>query len=217
MANATGAAGTFDPQMPGSPTGGASSGIGLSALASGPDTTNNWSTDSANDVVLGVIGGGLTSASATNLGSMVVEPTAFVAGSGYSPDGTYVIESTGGGAPAGTASVVITVTGGAITWARVKRPGSGFASAPTFTVANATMQTINGPVAISGGSGGTVTVTIGTAPKPTSMVTPSANKPFRRVAATGAVAIGAAVSPSTYLNQSGRALVAGDELFAVAP
>jgi len=209
MANATSAStGSFDPQIPGLPLGGCSSGIGLGPLVSGPDPYNNFTVDSANDYALQFVGGNV-------LGSIVVEPTTFVAGSGYTPDGPYEIQSTGGGAPNGAASIVITVTGGAITWARVKRPGSGFSSAPTFTVANA-VNMLTG-VAISGGSGGTVTAVIGTSAKPTSMITPSANKPFRRVVAAGAVANGAAVTPGTYLNQSGRALVAGDEVWAVAP
>lgn len=221
MANATGAAGSFDPQMPGSPLGGASSGIALGALSSGPDfgTPGNWTVDASNDLVLPVIGTGPTSgagSSASNLGSVCLEPTAFVAGSGYTPDGTYRIQSTGGGQPDGTASVVITVTGGAITWARIHRPGSGFTSAPTFTVANA-INTMTG-AAISGGTGGTVTVTVGaTGNKPTSMIAPATNKPFRRVVAVGNVADGAAVTPGTYLNRSGRAMVAGDEVWAVAP
>lgn len=222
MANATSAhTGSFDPQIPGSPTGGASTGIGLGPLSSGPDVTNNFSVDASNDVVLGYMGCGPISgagSSASNLGSICMEPTTFVAGSGYSPDGTYVIESTGGGAPAGAASVLITVSGGAIIWARIKRPGSGFTSAPTFTVANATLVGSGGQTAITGGSGGTVTVGISaTGTKPTSMINPSTNKPFRRVVAAGAVANGAAVTPGTYLNQSGRALVAGDEVYAVAP
>jgi hypothetical protein len=182
------------------------------------DPGNNWSVDASNDLVLPWIGAGPNSGgtnSASNQGSVVLEPTTFVAGSGYT-DGRYRVQSAGGGQPNGTASVEFLVTGGAIVWARVHRPGGGFTSAPTFTVANAVeFSTGAGPGA---GTLGTITVTVGNAgAKPTSMITPNANKPFRRVVAVGAVADGAAVTPGTYLNKSGRALVAGDEVWAVAP
>lgn len=217
MANATGATGTFDPQQPGNTLGGITSGIGLGALASGPDA-GNFTPDASNDVVLPVIGTGpITGAgsSASNLGGMVLEPLQMVAGSGY-VDGRYRVQSAGGGMPAGTASVEFAVVGGVIVWSRIHRPGNGFTSAPTFTVAQAVEFTTG--ATISGGTGATITATIGAAgSKPTSMVAPSTNKPFRCVTAVGAVAIGAAVTPGTYLNLSGRALVAGDELYAVAP
>jgi hypothetical protein len=218
MANATGSTGTFDAQQPGNTLGGVSSGIGLGALSSGPDATNNFSVDASNDLVLPVIGTGpITGAgsSASNLGGMVLEPLQMVAGSGY-VDGRYRVQSAGGGMPNGTASVEFAVVGGVIVWSRIHRPGSGFTSAPTFTVAQAVEFTTG--ATISGGTGATLTATIGaTGSKPTSMVVPATNKPFRRVVAIGAVAIDAAVSPGTYLNKSGRALVAGDELWAVGP
>jgi peptidyl-tRNA hydrolase len=44
-----------------------------------------------------------------------------------------------------------------------------------------------------------------------------ASKGTRFRVATGAVANGAAVAPSTYLNRSGRAMVAGEGVWAVAP
>jgi hypothetical protein len=44
-----------------------------------------------------------------------------------------------------------------------------------------------------------------------------AGKATRYRVATGAVANGAAVAPSTYINRSGRALVAGEGVWAVAP
>jgi hypothetical protein len=204
MANGTSAhPGAFDPQTPGAPGMGASSGIGLGPLASGPDA-NNFTVDANNDLVLPFIGA---------LGNIVVEPTTLVAGSGYT-DGRYRVQSAGGGQPNGTAAVDFLVTGGVIVWARVSRPGSGFTSAPTFTVANALDANGNGP---GGGTGATITATIGTAAKPTAMIVPAGNKPMRRVVAAGPVAIDAAVTPGTYLNKSGRALVAGDELWAVAP
>ena len=206
MANGTSAhTGAFDAQTPGSPGVGASTGIGLGPQASGPDVTNNWTVDANNDVTLAFIG---------SLGNVVLEPTTLTAGSGYT-DGRYRVQSAGGGQPNGTASIEFLVTGGAIVWARVHRPGSGFTSAPTFTVANAVEFTTGaGPGA---GPLGAITVTIGAAAKPTSMIVPATNKPFRRVVAVGAVADGAAVTPGTYLNKSGRALVAGDEVWAVAP
>jgi hypothetical protein len=212
-----GVPGAFDPQQPGNPSGGASTGIGLSCLGSGPDA-NNFSVDQANDVVLPYIGAGSDAApsSTTNLGNIVVEPTTFVAGSGYSPDGRYRVQSAGGGRSAGTAEIELTVAGGAITWARVVRPGSNFTSAPTFNVATAV--NFDTGATITGGTLGTVTVTIANlGTKPTSVGTPGNNKPFRRVLANAPAANGSAVPPSTYLNYSGRAMVAGDEVFAVAP
>lgn len=208
MANATSAhTGSFDPQTPGSPGAGSSSGIGLGPLASAPDVTNNWTVDANNDITLGWIGG-------SSLGNVVLEPTTLTAGSGYT-DGRYRVQSVGGGQPNGTASIEFLVTGGAIVWARVHRPGSGFTSAPTFTVSQAVEFTTGaGPGA---GTLGAIVVTVGQAAKPTAMIVPAANKPMRRVVAVGAVAIDAAVTPGTYLNKSGRALVAGDELWAVAP
>lgn len=67
------------------------------------------------------------------------------AGSGQT-NGTYTIAATGGGGTGATVS--ITVAGGAITVAHVTNPGSGYTSAPTFTVAE-------------GGTPGTLTATFG--------------------------------------------------------
>jgi hypothetical protein len=217
MSAATGQAGAFDPQMPGFPSGGASTGIGVSCLGSGPDT-NNFSVDQTNDVVLSVIGGGPNTApySLQNLGSFVQEPTTGTPGSGYTPDGRYRVLSAGGGQGAGAAEIELLVVGGAVTWARVVRPGSGFTSAPTFDVSTA--KNFDTGATIAGGTGCTVVVTIGNAgTKPTSVGTPGNNKPFRRVLVTAPVAIGAAATPSTYLNLSGRAMLAGEEVYAVAP
>ena len=217
MSSATGQAGAFDPMQPGNPSGMASTGLGLSCLGSGPDATNNFSADASNDVLQQYIGCAPNVApySTTNLGNIVMEPTAGTGGSGY-PDGRYRVLSTGGGQPAGAAELELLVGGGGITWARVVRAGSGFTSAPTFDVTTA--HNFDTGALISGGTGGTVTVTIGNAgTKPTSVGTPGANKAFRRVQATAPAASGAAVPPTTYLNLSGRPMVTGDEVFAVQP
>jgi len=68
------------------------------------------------------------------------------AGSGQT-NGTYTISGTGGGGSGATIQVV--VSGNAVTGVKVLNPGTGYTSAPTFTVA-------------AGGTPGTVTATIGT-------------------------------------------------------
>lgn len=67
------------------------------------------------------------------------------AGTGQT-NGTYVIAATGGGGSGATAQ--ITIAGGAVTQAAILNPGTGYTSAPTFTVAE-------------GGTPGTLTATIG--------------------------------------------------------
>ena len=114
---------------------GASTGIGLGANRSGVDP-GNFSVSTA-DAVAAHIGGGALTASDSNTGDIIQEPLTITAGSGYT-NGTYRIQSnSSGGRPAGTGEIEITISGGAVTAARVVRPGNGFTSAPTFTVANA--------------------------------------------------------------------------------
>ena len=67
------------------------------------------------------------------------------AGSGQT-NGTYSIAGSGGGGTGAT--VGITIAGGAITAAQVTNPGSGYTSAPTFTVSE-------------GGTPGTLTASVG--------------------------------------------------------
>jgi hypothetical protein len=67
------------------------------------------------------------------------------AGTGQT-NGTYTISGTGGGGTG--AQVSVTIAGGAITGVSVVNPGTGYTSAPTFTVAE-------------GGTPGTLTATIG--------------------------------------------------------
>lgn len=198
----------------GNDTGAANTGIATGSNRSGQPTGN--ASDTAADFVANHIGGGLLATSASNTGSIVQEPITITAGSGYT-NGTYRVESNAsGGQTAGAASIEFVISGGALTSARVVRPGSGFTSAPTFTVANAiNTQTGAGPGA---GTLGALVVTVGSGSRAVMLGTGfGTNKGTQRLTAAGAVAIDAAVTPSTYLNRSGRALVAGDVLWAVAP
>jgi hypothetical protein len=205
----------------GNDTGAGSTGIGVASNQSGPTVGKNF-TDSVADQLAWHIGGGDNTSvapsanSASNTGQVVNPPVAFAAGSGYT-NGTYRLPSNAsGGALAGAAEIEFVVAGGVITSARIVRPGSGFTGAPTFTIANAiNTQTGAGPGA---GTGGTFTVTVGLLSQ-TYMLGAAfgANKNTQRVTATGPVAINAAVTPSAYLNRSGRAMVAGDATFAVEP
>ena len=199
----------------GNDTGAANTGIGTASNRSGQPVPGNF-TDTATDFVSQHIGGGALATSASNTGNIVQEPVAITAGSGYT-DGTYnVLSNASGGQTAGAAQLQFVIASGAITSAKVLRPGSGFTSAPTFTVANATnVVDGSGPGA---GSLGALVVTVGLGSRAVMLGTGfGTNKGTRRVTATGAVAVDAAVSPSTYLNRSGRALVTGDTLWAVAP
>lgn len=181
--------------------GGMSTGIGVGSGNSGaPAIQSTTSTDFAPTR----IGGGSTAVSASNLGN-VVQSVAFAAGSGYT-NGSYAIDSTGGGAPNGTAQVQVTVAGGAITAVVISRAGSGFASAPTFAL-----------TALGAGTGGSITPTIGTDGRANMLGSGfGTNKGTRYLTAAGSVANGAAVSGG-YLNRSGRAMVAGESTWAVAP
>lgn len=200
----------------GNDTGAGSSGIGVASNQSGTPAPGEF-TLTATDFVAPHIGDGALATSASNTGNIVQEPQAITTGSGYT-NGNYIVESNAsGGQGAGAASLYFTVVGGAITASRVKRPGSGFTSAPTFTVANAinTDGSGSGP---GGGTGGALVVTVGLDSRAVMLGAGfGVNKGTRRVQASGAVAPGAAVTPSSYLNRSGRAMVAGDQTWAVAP
>lgn len=199
----------------GNDTGAACTGIGTASNRSGQPVPGNF-TDSSADFVAQHIGGGALATSASNTGNVVQEPVAITAGSGYT-DGTYnVLSNASGGQAAGAAQLQFVIASGAVTSAKVLRPGSGFTSAPTFTVANGVnVVTGAGPGA---GTLGALVVTVGLGSRAAMLGTGfGTNKGTQRLTAAGAVAIDAAVTPSTYLNRSGRALVAGDTLWAVAP
>lgn len=199
----------------GNDTGAGCACIGTGSNASGPIVSGDF-TATAADFVAHHIGDGALATSASNTGNIVQEPVTITAGSGYT-NGTYKVESdASGGQGAQAASLLFTVAGGAITAARVKRPGSGFTSAPTFTVANATNTdgTGTGPGA---GTLGALVVTVGLSSRAAMLGAAfGTNKGARYLTAAGAVAIGAAVSGG-YLNRSPRAMVAGDSTWAVAP
>jgi hypothetical protein len=201
--------------------GGGSTCIGVASNQSGPTVAGNF-TSNAVDVLAWHVGGAQndavapSSVSASNTGQILNPPVSFAAGSGYT-NGTYLVQSNAsGGQLAGAASIEFTVAGGAITAARIVRPGSGFTSAPTFTVANG-VNTLNG-TGPGAGTLGTLVVSVGLLSQ-TYMLGAAfgANKNTQRLTAVGAVAVNAAVTPSTYLNRSGRAMVAGDSTFAVEP
>lgn len=212
--------GAFNAAQGGNDTGAASTGIGWASNQSGQPVPGNF-TVSATDVIVPHIGGGPNDAaapssmSASNTGRVLDPVVTGAAGSGYT-NGTYRIQSAGGGAPAGSGEVTIVIAGGAITSRVITRAGSGFTGAPTFDVATAVnVVTGAGPGA---GTGGTVVVAANYGSQAFMLGAAfGANKNFQRLQAAGAVAINAAVTPSTYLNRSGRALVAGDQLYAVEP
>lgn len=201
----------------GNDIGAASTGIGVASNQSGPLATQIEFTVTATDFVAPHIGDGALATSASNTGQIVQEPPAITAGSGYT-DGSYIVESNAsGGQGAGAASLYFTIASGAITAARVKRPGSGFTSAPTFTVANAI--NLNGSGAGPGaGTLGALVVTVGLDSRAVMLGAAfGANKGTRRLQAVGTITNGSAITPSSYLNRSGRTMVAGEQTWAVAP
>lgn len=198
----------------GNDTGAASTGISVGSNRSGQPTGN--ASDTASDFVAQHIGGGTLATSASNTGSIVQEPVTITAGSGYT-DGTYNVPSDeSGGQLAGAATLQFVVLGGEITSAKVLRPGSGFTGDPTFDLANAV--NVSTGAGVGAGTLGDLVVTVGSGSRAVMLGTGfGTNKGTRRLTAAGVVAVDAAVTPSTYLNRSGRALVAGDVLWAVAP
>lgn len=202
----------------GNDVGAASTGIGIGSNNSGVSPPGNFTTNAV-DVLAWHIGGGtnVAPASASNTGQVINPDIAITPGSGYT-NGTYRVQSNAsGGQLAGAAEIEFVVTAGAIASARVVRPGSGFTSAPTFTVANAinTNGTGAGPGA---GTLGALVVNVGLLSQIYALGAGfGAQKNMQRLTAAGNVANGAAVTPSTYLNRSGRAMVAGDSVWAVEP
>lgn len=187
--------------------GGMSTGIGIGALSSGPLQGNFTAT--AADALPIRIGGGVKSSAGSsnsdaNLGN-VINGRTFVAGSGYT-DGVFLTRTAGGGA-VGAGEVQITVSGGAITAVDITDEGSSFTSVPTVAL----------PSGMGAGTGGSVTLTTGPQGRAVMLGTGyGANKGARYLVAAGAVANNAAVSGG-YLNRSGRAMVAGEGVWAVAP
>lgn len=212
--------GALEAAQGGNDTGAASTGIGTASNQSGPTVQGNFS-NSVADFYIWHIGGGPSdevapsTMSASNTGRVVNPPITVTAGSGYT-NGTYLVQSSGGGAPAGTAAVEFTVAGGAITAARVVRPGSGFTSAPTFTVANG-VNTVTGAGPGAGTLGALVAAVGYLSQGYMRGAAFGLNKNTQRLTAVGPVAVNAAVTPSTFLNRSGRAMVAGDATWAVEP
>lgn len=214
MAATFATSGALNSWQGGNDTGAANTGIGTGSNRSGQSTGNG--TDTTTDFVSQHIGGGALATSAANTGNIVQEPVAITAGSGYT-NGTYNVPSdASGGQLAGAATLQFVIAGGLITSAKVLRPGSGFTSAPTFDLANA-VNVATG-AGVGAGTLGALVVTVDLGSRAAMLGTGfGVNKGTRRLTAAGAVAANAAVTPSTYLNRSGRALVAGDVLWAVAP
>lgn len=206
--------GSLNAWQGGNDTGAACTGIGTASNQSGLTVGQNF-TDTAADFVASHIGGGALATSAGNTGNIVQEPIALTAGSGYT-NGTYLVQSDlSGGQPAGAAAAQFTIAGGAVTSARIVRPGAGFTSAPTFTVANGVnVLTGAGP---GGGTLGALVVTVGLGSRAVMLGAAfGTNKGTRRLTAVGTVANGAAVAGG-YLNRSGRTMTIGESTWAVAP
>ena len=212
--------GAFEAAQGGNPLGGASTGIGWGSNRSGQPVPGNF-TVAATDLLARHIGDGAIDAvapstmSASNTGRVLDSTPTVTAGSGYT-NGTYRLASTGGGAAAGAGEVTFTVAGGALVSAFISRAGSGFTSNPTWTIANAVnVATGAGPGA---GTLGAILTSVGFGSQAYMLGAAFGNqKNFQILQAAGPVAIDAAVTPSTYLNRSGRAMVAGDITVAVEP
>jgi hypothetical protein len=188
--------------------GGQSTGIGIGAQRSGVSQSNFTATVA--DALPVRIGGGVKSSagssnSDSNLGNVITAPATFVAGSGYT-DGVHLARTAGGGA-VGAGEIQITVAGGAITAVDITDAGSSFTSTPTVAL----------PPSMGAGTGGSVTLTTGPQGRAAMLGTGyGTNKGTRYLVAAGAVANNAAVSGG-YLNRSGRAMIAGEGVWAVAP
>lgn len=200
----------------GNDIGAASTGIGVASNQSGPLSTQIQFSTTTTDFVACHIGDGALATSASNTGNIVQEPPTITAGSGYTNGSYYVESDASGGQGAGAASLLFTISGGAITAAHVKRAGSGFTSAPTFTLSKALTTDGTGGT-VGGGTGGALVVTVGLDSRAVMLGAAfGTNKGTRRLQAAGTVANGAAISGG-YLNRSGRTMVAGDQTWAVAP
>lgn len=214
MAATFATSGALNAWQGGNDVGAACTGIGVGSNNSGVPPSGNFTATVA-DFIADHIGGGALATSASNTGNIVQEPVAVTAGSGYT-NGTYtVLSDASGGQPAGAAQLQFVIAAGALTTARVLRSGSGFTSAPTFTLANA-VNVVDG-TGVGAGTLGDLVVTVGLGSRAVMLGTGfGTNKGTRRLTAAGTVADGAAVSGG-YLNRSGRTMVAGDSTWAVAP
>lgn len=199
----------------GNDIGGATTGIGFGGNYSGQPVPGNF-TNQAADLPSSAIGEGATANSAANLGQLVTNIT-LTAGSGYT-NGTYLLNSdASGGQPAGAAQIELTVSGGALTAFRIMRPGSGFTSAPTFTLANA-INVATG-AGIGGGTGGAAVATVALTSRMYARGATYGTAKGMRLQTAGAVIANGATGTglNTYINRSGRALAVGDQVGSIAP
>lgn len=206
--------GALNAAQGGNDTGAACTGIGTGSNNSGQLVPGNF-TVAASDFIAHHIGDGPLATSASNTGNVLNPVVTVTAGSGYT-NGTYRIQSTGGGVPDGTGEIQFVIAAGALTTATITRAGSGFTSNPTWTIANA-VNTVTG-AGPGGGTGGALLTAIGLGSQAFMLGAAfGSNKNTQFLQAAGTVANGAAITPSTYLNRSGRTMVAGDVTWAVEP
>lgn len=199
----------------GNDTGAGCACIGTASNVSGPIVAGDF-TATAADFVAHHIGDGALATSASNTGNIVQQPVTITPGATYTNGSFFVESDASGGQGAGAASLLFTIAGGVITAASVKRAGSGFTSAPTFTLANARTTDGTGGT-VGAGTGGALVVTVGLASRAAMLGAAfGTNKGTRYLTAAGTVANGAAISGG-YLNRSGRTMVIGDSAWAVAP
>lgn len=185
--------------------GGLSTGIGVGPNNSGAPLIQ---TVTVADFAAARIGGGSASPAGVAIPNVLGVPT-FVAGAGYT-NGTYLLNHENGGLTNSTGDkngeIQVTVAGGAITAAAVTKPGR-YTTAPTAVL-----------TALGGGAGGSVTPTILADGRVVALgAAYGSNKGVRYNQANAGVAVDAAITPGTYLNRSGRAMVTNDAAWGVAP
>jgi hypothetical protein len=183
---------------PSQATGALSTGIGVSALTSGP---NRIQTPTLSDFVADRIGGAV--------GNGLGFPT-FVAGSGYT-NGTYVLNAANGGLTGGggdSGELTVTVVGGAITQPVVTGGGRNYATVPVAVLTS-----------LGAGVGGSITNALVADGRVVALgVGYGANKGQRYLMTTGPIGNNLAIpGGGGYINRSGRALATGDFVWAVAP
>lgn len=186
-------------------TGGLSTGIGVGANNSGAPLIQSTT---AADFAAARIGGGSASPAGVAVPNVLGAPT-ITAGSGYT-NGTYLLNAANGGLTGGTGDlngeIQVTVAGGAITAAVVTKPGR-YITAPTAVLTQ-----------LGGGAAGVVTPTLLADGRVVALgAAYGNNKGVRYNQANAGVAVNAAITPGTYLNRSGRAMVSGDAAWGVAP
>lgn len=186
-------------------TGGLSTGIGVSPANSGSPAIQSTT---AADFAAARIGGGSASPAGVAIPNVLGAPT-FVAGSGYT-NGTYTLNAANGGLTGGTGDlngeITVTVAAGAITAAYASKPGR-YITAPTVVL-----------TALGAGTGGSVTATLLADGRVVALgAAYGTNKGLRYLQANAGVAVNAAITPSTYLNRSARAMLANELAWGVAP